>query len=241
MSDSSHKGYPKIISPILIPVAFVFFCAASVSAAKELSQLEKEARAERSEGLKYQNAGDLAAAAAFYQRAIQIDPAYAAAYNDLAIIYEAQGYPERAKELYLKAIEVEPQLLGPYSNLALLYEKERDLNQAAYYWARRAEFGQPDDPWTIKAQRRLADIKAVVSNEPVKEIKERQAAGLSRQMQSEDSKALARRYLKEAKRLYKQGREVEAFRMASEANQLDPANREVEKFMNTIARRILAR
>lgn len=252
MRDSSHKGYPKIISIIFILVVFVYIYPPVVLAASELSELQREARANRSEGLRYQNAGDLTTAATFYQRAIEIDPFYSVAYNDLGIISEAQGASARAKELYLKAIEIEPGFLSAYANLALLYEQERDLNKAVYYWGKRVEFGSPGDPWTIKAERRLADINQVLSATPEKAVGQQEVIRLSRQVQAEKAllsgsdnkkspKALARQYITKAKRLYKQGKELEAFRMASNASQLDPSNSEIEEFMNKIATRMLSR
>ncbi|MBL7151769.1 MAG: tetratricopeptide repeat protein [Candidatus Omnitrophica bacterium] len=275
MNDSSHKGYPKIIPIIFILVVFVYFSPSIVLAASELSQLQKEARANRAEGLKYQNAGDLTAAATFYQRAIEIDPFYAVAYNDLGIISEARGEPEWAKELYLKAIEIEPKFLSAYSNLALIYEQEPDLEKAAYYWKKRVELGTPDDPWTIKAKRRLEDINPVLLVDPVRELleqetirlsrevraekqlaasmsPEQQAIRLSREIQSEkfrelesdnekDYKLLARKYFAKAKSLDKQGKALAAFKAASDANQLDPSNSEIEEFVNKVSTRMLLR
>jgi Flp pilus assembly protein TadD len=44
-----------------------------------------------------------------WQRAVQIDPTYAAAYNNLAIAYEHDGKFDDARKAYEKAIELEPQ------------------------------------------------------------------------------------------------------------------------------------
>lgn len=252
MSDSDHEDYPKIIPIIFILVVFVFFSAPGILAAEELSILQKEARANRAEGLKYQNAGDLTTAANFYQRAITTDPFYAVSYNDLGIIYEAQGATERARQLYLKAIELEPNLLSAYANLALIYEGERDLNKAAYYWRKRVELGDPNDPWTIKAKRRLTDINLVLSDNPARESREQETVRLSQELQAERSlllhpdeekgnKALARKYFTNAKRLYKQRKEVPALKAAIDANQLDPSNTEIEEFVNKVSKRILSR
>jgi type IV pilus assembly protein PilF len=43
-----------------------------------------------------------------WERAVQIDPAYAAAYNDLAVAYEHEGQLEKARKAYEKALELEP-------------------------------------------------------------------------------------------------------------------------------------
>jgi Flp pilus assembly protein TadD len=44
-----------------------------------------------------------------WQRAVEIDPTYAAAYNNLAIAYEHDGKFEDARKAYEKALELDPQ------------------------------------------------------------------------------------------------------------------------------------
>ena len=43
-----------------------------------------------------------------WQKAVEIDPTYAAAYNDLAIAYEHEGQLPKARQAYEKALELEP-------------------------------------------------------------------------------------------------------------------------------------
>jgi Tfp pilus assembly protein PilF len=43
-----------------------------------------------------------------WERATQIDPSYAAAFNNLAIAYEHEGQLDKARAAYEKAIELEP-------------------------------------------------------------------------------------------------------------------------------------
>ena len=43
-----------------------------------------------------------------WERAVEIDPTYAAAYNDLAVAYEHEGQLDKARKAYEKAIELEP-------------------------------------------------------------------------------------------------------------------------------------
>src|SRR4029453_18853714 len=42
------------------------------------------------------------------ERATQLDPSYAAAYNNLAVAYEHEGQLDKARAAYEKAIELEP-------------------------------------------------------------------------------------------------------------------------------------
>lgn len=43
-----------------------------------------------------------------WERAVQIDPTYAAAHNNLAVAYEHEGELDKARSAYEKAIELEP-------------------------------------------------------------------------------------------------------------------------------------
>jgi Flp pilus assembly protein TadD len=43
-----------------------------------------------------------------WERATQIDPNYAAAYNNLAVAYEHEGQLDKARVAYEKALELEP-------------------------------------------------------------------------------------------------------------------------------------
>ncbi len=253
MSDSSHKNNPCLVRIIFISIAVVFLVGSSSAfAGKELSLQQQEARAYRAKGLEYQSAGDLMGAADFYQSAIALDPLYAVAYNDLAIIYEAAGNAQQARQLYLAALDIDPELLSAYANLALICEQERDLEKAAYYWGKRVELGNPDEPWTIKAKERLADIRLVLSDNPDIGLKEQVAVGLSAQLEAGESlishgskekgnKVLAKEYFDKAKGLYKQGRDVDAFRIAFDAQQMDPSNTKIEEFLSSLTTRILSR
>lgn len=43
-----------------------------------------------------------------WERAVELDPAYAAAHNNLAIAYEQQGELDKARGAYEQALELEP-------------------------------------------------------------------------------------------------------------------------------------
>jgi len=59
-----------------------------------------------------------------WERAVEIDPSYAAAYNNLAVAYEHEGEFDKARAAYEKAIELDP-------NNALIkqnYELFKEIN-----------------------------------------------------------------------------------------------------------------
>jgi Tfp pilus assembly protein PilF len=43
-----------------------------------------------------------------WQKAVEIDPTYSAAYNDLAVAYEHEGQLDKARQSYEKALEIDP-------------------------------------------------------------------------------------------------------------------------------------
>lgn len=57
-----------------------------------------------------------------WERAIQIDPTYAAALNNLAVAYEHEGQLEKARDAYEKALAIEPDNLQIRQNFELFKE-----------------------------------------------------------------------------------------------------------------------
>src|SRR5262245_6467341 len=62
-----------------------------------------------------------------WERAVQIDPTYAAAFNDLAIAYEHEGQLEKARQAYEKAIALDPN----NSQISQNYELFKEINDRA--------------------------------------------------------------------------------------------------------------
>lgn len=202
--------------------------------------LPEQARKYREEGLENQRVGNLPEAMSLYQKAIVLDPTYAVAYNDLGVIYEALGFPDRAKESYFRAIKVDPAYLSAYTNIALLYEEQRDLERAAFYWAKRVGLGSLDDPWTQKAVSRLKDIRTVLSKRPVADAREEDILGLIKDASAYKSvfnkadKVQAQNHLRKAIQYYKKRKLTTAIKEAAEAQALDQANPEIKEFIEKI-------
>lgn len=134
-----------------------------------LSESRKQALIYRLEGLRLQKSGNIEVALSFFQKAIETDPALAAAYNDIGIIYETMDSPEPAEKAYLEAIKLDQEFAGPYANLALLYESQDQMDKAVFHWARRAEMGIEEDPWRKKAKDRCDELV-----ESMPELKDKQ-------------------------------------------------------------------
>jgi Tfp pilus assembly protein PilF len=57
-----------------------------------------------------------------WERAVEIDPTYAAAWNDLAIGYEHEGQFDKARKAYERALELEPNNVQIQQNFDLFRE-----------------------------------------------------------------------------------------------------------------------
>jgi Tfp pilus assembly protein PilF len=80
----------------------------SVMASPSLAKERDEAKAQVEFGIKVAQKGLWREAIYRWERAVAIDPNYAAAYNNLAVAYEHEGQFEKARKAYDKAAELEP-------------------------------------------------------------------------------------------------------------------------------------
>lgn len=142
-------------------VFYLFFISFSflLFAQSSSDELRQRAQFTRDKGYEEQKAGRLDEALMLYQKAINIDPAYAAAYNDCGVIYEIQGDIKEAKARYAKCLELDKKCLSAYSNLALLSEEQDDFEKALQYWNKRAQLGDIGDSWGKKARARADEIR----------------------------------------------------------------------------------
>ncbi len=129
------------------------------SAEVKKPRLEETARDYYQKGLRAQADSNIKEAINDFIRATELDNKYATAYNSLGVIYEQEFKFEKAQAMYLKAIAVDPNFCAAYSNLALFNEDRKDFVQALKYWRKRAQYGEPDDPWTIKAFERIKELE----------------------------------------------------------------------------------
>src|SRR5215210_8630982 len=65
-----------------------------------------------------------------WERATQIDPTYAAAFNNLAVAYEHEGLLEKAGEAYERALKLEPNNTMVRQNFDLFKEIHDRTNQS---------------------------------------------------------------------------------------------------------------
>jgi Tfp pilus assembly protein PilF len=94
------SGWNKLIVVSLVLVA--------VSATPALAGDRKAAKEQVDFGVRVAQQGLWREAVYRWERAVELDPTYAAAFNNLAIAYEAQGSFTKAKDAYEKALALDP-------------------------------------------------------------------------------------------------------------------------------------
>jgi Tfp pilus assembly protein PilF len=91
-----------------VPVLLLLSAAFSLSTAPAFADSREEARSQVDFGINVAQRGLWREAIYRWEKAVELDPKYAAAYNDLAIAYEHEGQLEKARKAYDKALELDP-------------------------------------------------------------------------------------------------------------------------------------
>jgi Flp pilus assembly protein TadD len=99
-------------------VALVFV----VSVSPTFADARSDARSQVEFGIDVAERGLWREALYRWERAVELDPTYAAAYNDLAIAYEHEGQFAKARRAYEKALELEPNNMQIRQNFELFKE-----------------------------------------------------------------------------------------------------------------------
>jgi len=99
--------------------------AASVSPAR--ADARSAAKAEAQFGIDVAQRGLWREAIYRWERAIELDPTYAPAFNNLAVAYEHEGQLDKARQAYEKAIALEPQNVQIRQN----YDLFKEINDRA--------------------------------------------------------------------------------------------------------------
>ncbi|MBE3071811.1 MAG: tetratricopeptide repeat protein [Acidobacteria bacterium] len=92
----------------MIRRAFVCVSLLIVLAVPLAASNRSEARAQVAFGISVAQKGLWKEAIYRWERAVALDPTYAAAFNDLAIAYEHEGLFEKAKTAYETALKLDP-------------------------------------------------------------------------------------------------------------------------------------
>ena len=83
-------------------------CGLLVSGSPSLADARSDAKAQVEFGINVAQRGLWREAIYRWEKAVELDPTYAQAYNDLAIAYEHEGQLDKARKAYEKALELAP-------------------------------------------------------------------------------------------------------------------------------------
>lgn len=111
---------------------------------KSLSK-NPEAMKVYNEGEDYFKKQKLDKAAEKFKRAVELDPHFAFAWDNLGLTYRYLGNYDEALKCYKKSLEVDPYGTMPLQNMAIVYEYKKDYNQAAATYAKLIK-AEPDNP-----------------------------------------------------------------------------------------------
>ena len=107
------------------PVVLVLLMTAA--AANPAFAQRKQAKEQVEFGIQVAQRGLWKEAIYRWERATQLDPTYAAAFNNLAVAYEHEGQLAKAREAYEKALALEPENALVRQN----YELFKEINDRA--------------------------------------------------------------------------------------------------------------
>jgi Tfp pilus assembly protein PilF len=96
--------------------------AVTAFAAPAFADPRSDSKAQVEFGIKVAQSGLWKEATYRWQKAVEIDPTYAAAWNNLAIGYEHEGKFEEARQAYEKAVTLDPKNLLIRQNYDLFKE-----------------------------------------------------------------------------------------------------------------------
>ena len=108
-------------------VSAVFCAAVLLTAPAAHADARGEARSQVDFGINVAQRGLWREAIYRWEKAVELDPTYAAAYNDLAIAYEHEGQLDKARRAYDKAMELDPNNAQIRQN----YELFKEINDRA--------------------------------------------------------------------------------------------------------------
>ena len=106
----------------MTPRIAVCAAVALLSAAPAFADARSDAKEQVAFGISVAQRGLWREAIYRWEKAIEIDPTYAAAFNDLAIAYEHEGQLDKARKAYEKALELEPDNFQIRQNFELFKE-----------------------------------------------------------------------------------------------------------------------
>ena len=109
---------------MIIRIAVLLALAAAVFPSQSSAASRDEAKSQVEFGIGVAERGLWREAIYRWEKAVELDPTYPAAFNDLAIGYEHEGQFDKARKAYEKALELDPN----NSQIRQNYELFKEIN-----------------------------------------------------------------------------------------------------------------
>jgi Tfp pilus assembly protein PilF len=100
----------------------ILVAVSMLPASPAMADARSDAKAQVAFGISVAQRGLWREAIYRWEKAVELDPTYAAAFNDLAIAYEHEGQLDKARKAYEKAVELEPNNAEIKQNFELFKE-----------------------------------------------------------------------------------------------------------------------
>ena len=100
------------------------------------TQVDSSITAESSyqSGNRYRDHGNTKEAIEWYKKAVEMNPNYAEAYNNMGNMYKDRGEPSQAIACYKKTLEINPNYAPAYNNLGLVMEAQERIDEAVVFY-----------------------------------------------------------------------------------------------------------
>ena len=122
LAGTREYGIVTLYPAMKLRLALSIACAATVSASPAFADARSDAKAQVEFGINVAQRGLWREAIYRWEKATELDPTYAAAFNDLAIAYEHEGQLDKARKAYERAIELDPNNAQVRQNYELFKE-----------------------------------------------------------------------------------------------------------------------
>jgi len=110
-------------------VGLAVFATAALAGDRKTVGDRKAARAQVDFGIRVAEQGLWKEAIYRWEKAVELDPTYAAAFNDLAIAYETAGLFDKARVAYERALQLDPKNVFVKQNFELFKELNDRANR----------------------------------------------------------------------------------------------------------------
>ena len=105
--------------------------------------------------MEYYRQGNFTQAISDFNKAIEINPNDAEAYNNLSVLYAIKGDLSIAMSDFNKAIEINPKICDAYKNRALIYYQLKKYDQSWKDVLRAEKLGENVNPQLVNSLRQI--------------------------------------------------------------------------------------